>query len=201
VGWEIWRNIIFHWGENFYFQKNFSKKVLTRECTRKIISTLILFPNGVISKSLEIEGLINASCNIGVIETVGEHIKISAMPRAATEFFNRQTEAQISALAVQTSATVNFLQRSPAWPYNPNSTLLKTAQRVYKKIFNREAAATAVHGGLECGIFSAKFAAQNKNLDIISFGPNTYDYHTPDEKLSISSTERVWAFLLEYLKA
>lgn len=171
-------------------------KVLSRETTQKIISALLLFPKGVLSLSREIDGLVNASCNIGVTETTREHVKILAMPRGAARFYNAQTETKISLLAATLGAQTNHLQRSPAWEYNPDSALLKTAQDVYKKTLNREAAATAVHGGLECGIFSEKIPG----LEIISFGPDMYDYHTPDERLSISSTERMWAFLLALLK-
>ncbi|MCL2224336.1 MAG: beta-Ala-His dipeptidase [Defluviitaleaceae bacterium] len=174
--------------------------VLTKENTRKVISALLLIPTGVISESREIDGLVNASCNIGVAETAADYVKISAMPRGAASFYTRQIEAQISALAEYLGAELNFLQRSPAWPYNPNSALLKTAQQAYKSLFSREALATAVHGGLECGIFSAKFAEKNISLDIISFGPNAHDYHTPGERLSISSTARAWEFLLKLLK-
>jgi Di- and tripeptidases len=37
-------------------------------------------------------------------------------------------------------------------------------------------------------------------MDMISFGPNMYDVHTPDEHLSISSTARTWDYLLSVLK-
>ena len=39
-----------------------------------------------------------------------------------------------------------------------------------------------------------------ENLDCVSFGPNNYDIHTPKERLSISSTEKVWKLLVEFLK-
>lgn len=35
---------------------------------------------------------------------------------------------------------------------------------------------------------------------MISFGPDIRDAHTPNENLSISSTENVWYYLLEVLK-
>ena len=50
--------------------------------------------------------------------------------------------------------------------------------------------------GVECGLFEEKLG----ELDMISFGPDIRDAHTPDEHLSISSTERVWEYLLELLK-
>ena len=35
---------------------------------------------------------------------------------------------------------------------------------------------------------------------MISFGPNLYDVHTPNEHMSIKSVQNVWKFLLEILK-
>lgn len=179
------------------FSEKSEMKFLTRDCTKKVISSLLLIPTGAMSRSLEIEGLVNASCNIGVAESTEQHVKISAMPRGVASYYTHQLEVQISALADLMGAEVIFLQRSPEWQYNPDSALLKTSLDIYKTVFKRETAATAVHGGLECGIFSAKIPG----IDIISFGPNAYDYHTPDEKLSISSTKRVWEFLVELLRS
>ena len=37
-------------------------------------------------------------------------------------------------------------------------------------------------------------------LDCVSFGPDIYNIHTTEEKLSISSTQRMWEYLLAILK-
>jgi dipeptidase D len=174
---------------------------LSKEATKNIITALVSIPNGVLAESPEIQGLVDSSCNIGVAETLADHVKISAMPRGSARHFTDEIEAQISEIAQQIGAEVAFLQRSPAWPYNPNSALLQTAQQVYKKMFGNEATATAVHGGLECGIFSEKFAKRGVALDIISLGPTAHDYHTPLERLSISSTAKMWQFLQAVLQS
>ena len=54
----------------------------------------------------------------------------------------------------------------------------------------------AIHAGLECGLLSEKI----KDLDCVSFGPDNFDIHTPKERLSISSTGRVWDFIVEFLR-
>ena len=54
----------------------------------------------------------------------------------------------------------------------------------------------AVHAGLECGLFSGMIPG----LDALSYGPDMWDVHTPSERLSVSSTQRVWDFLKELLK-
>ena len=54
----------------------------------------------------------------------------------------------------------------------------------------------AILAGLECGILSGMLP----DLVCFSFGPNNYDIHTPKERLSISSVQRVWQLILEFLK-
>jgi dipeptidase D len=44
------------------------------------------------------------------------------------------------------------------------------------------------------------FAKKLPGVDMISLGPNIHDVHSPDERVSISSVERVWGFLLMALE-
>ena len=62
-------------------------------------------------------------------------------------------------------------------------------------MFGKELKIEAIHAGLECGLMIAK----KPGLDCVSFGPNMYDIHTTEEKLSISSTQRMWDYLLAVL--
>ena len=63
-------------------------------------------------------------------------------------------------------------------------------------MFNAPANVDAVHAGLECGIIGANYP----EMQMISFGPNIYGAHSPDERVQISSVQKFWSFLLEVLK-
>ena len=67
---------------------------------------------------------------------------------------------------------------------------------IYERMFGKEPVVSAVHAGLECGLFLGK----RPDLDCVSFGPNILDIHSFNEKLDIASTERTWEFLKEILK-
>ena len=84
----------------------------------------------------------------------------------------------------------------PAWEYQESSPLRELMAECYRDLFGKEPKMEAIHAGLECGLLSGKLAG----LDCISFGPNNFDIHTPQERLSISSTERVWNLILEFLR-
>ena len=130
-----------------------------------------------------------------------------SQPGKGAEFFGATPEAgalpagkispRARALAARTGAETRFIERSPAWAYNPESRLLKTVVETYERLNNTEPVVTALHAGLECGILAEKLPG----LDIVSLGPDTFDLHTPDERLSISSAQRVWKFILALLEA
>ena len=171
------------------------EKVLAGQCSKNFIASLLLLPLGVQSMSREIDGLVAASCNIGVLETTDEGLKITCMPRGATDEHVYHIEMQMWALANLTGAKKKFFQRGAAWAFNPDSELLAIFSENYKRMYG-EPKITATHGGLEGGIFIDKLPG----LDVLSLGPDIHDLHTPDERLSISSTQRVWEFLCSVLR-
>ena len=54
----------------------------------------------------------------------------------------------------------------------------------------------ACHAGLECGIIGERY----KGRDMVSFGPNIRNAHSPDECASVSSYQKFWQFFLQLLK-
>ena len=48
-------------------------------------------------------------------------------------------------------------------------------------------------------VLTVEQALNIEGLDCVSLGPDMFDIHTPLERLSISSTERVWNYLLKVL--
>ena len=52
-----------------------------------------------------------------------------------------------------------------------------------------------IHAGLECGIIGSHYP----EMDMISFGPTILGAHSPEEKASISSTQKFWRFFREIL--
>ena len=85
----------------------------------------------------------------------------------------------------------------PAWEDNPDSTIENMCQTAHKEMYGKEAEIVAIHAGVECGLFNEKLG----NLDMISFGPNLYDVHTPEEHMSISSVKNCYEILIKYIKS
>lgn len=164
-------------------------------CKAAVIRLLGSLPNGVKKMSPDIKGLVETSDNIGVLETDENCVRVTVSVRSSEEEEKTALlgEAAIAVTAAGGSYTVSG--EYPAWEYKHESRLREAAAEVYVKQYGSEPVISAIHAGLECGIFCGKL----DGLDCISFGPNILDIHTPDERLDIGSTARVYEFLKELL--
>ena len=103
----------------------------------------------------------------------------------------------IDALAQLLGGSLHVTGAYPAWEYRRESPLRDKLAAVYTQQTGKEPKIEAIHAGLECGLF----AGQLPGLDCVSFGPDLVDIHTTREKMSISSVQRTWQFLLGALAA
>ncbi len=168
----------------------------SKETFQKVVSLLMLLPNGVQTMSDDIEGLVESSNNIGAVKTNDNEVTFICAVRSAViskKYFIYDKIKVVSELA---GASVSSIGDYPAWEYNSDSKIKNLCVKVYEELFNEKAEEEIIHAGLECGIFAKKLPG----VDMISFGPNLYDIHTPNEKASVASIERCWEFLLEVLK-
>ncbi len=169
---------------------------MTENSTKAVISLLNDLPNGVIAMSREIEGLVETSLNLGIMKHTDGKFNCSFSVRSGVDTERDKLSSKLEKIASKHSASIRFYSGYPAWEYKKDSVLRDLMADVYKDMYGKEMTVTAIHAGLECGLFCGKI----KGLDCVSFGPDIFDIHTPYEKLSISSTERTWNYLLNVLR-
>ena len=169
---------------------------LSTESTAKVIGLLCAAPNGVQAMSQDMPGLVQTSLNMGVAK-LGEKFQCTFSVRSSVNEERHALLAQLKRLCELYEGDYSQRGEYPAWEYKKESSLRDTMVRVYTEMYGKEPKVLAIHAGLECGLFSEKLPG----LDCISIGPNMHDIHTSRERLEIGSTERVWKFLLEVLKA
>ena len=174
---------------------NAVKKMFAQKLCKNLVTALLTIPNGVEAMSLAIEGLPETSLNIGVITTTEKEVVLTCSLRSSVVSRKEMLAEQLRIVSETTGATIALSGFYPAWEYDNDSPLRKKAMRIFKEMFGKEAEVSGTHGGLECGIFCEKL----DGVDIISFGPNIYNAHTPDEKMSLSSFKRMWDFLQKLL--
>ncbi|WP_082761204.1 aminoacyl-histidine dipeptidase [Clostridium sp. ATCC 25772] len=173
------------------------EKVFDLDSTLKVLRMLFLIPNGVQTMSMAIDGLVQSSTNIGVVTTENNSVKFDSAVRSSVKSLKKAICDEMIVLTEMIGGTIDFQADYPEWQYKSESAIRNIFTKVYKEMFNKEAEITAIHAGLECGLIGDKF---NGELDQISFGPNIFDVHTPGEHLIVSSTERMFNFLVEVLK-
>lgn len=173
-------------------------RVFSVQSQNNVINYLYLVQNGINSMSMDIKGLVESSLNLGVVTTRENEVEFISAVRSSVRSLKMEVFNRIIALAKLVGGEVSAESNYPEWAYNPDSKIRTVFEETYRKIYGKDAKIDAIHAGLECGLFGEKF---NGEMDMISFGPNLYDVHTPDEHMSISSVQRSWEFLLEALKA
>lgn len=176
-------------------KKESSKKAFTEEATAKAAFLLLVLPLGVQAMSADIPGLVQTSLNLGVMKTEGNVLGLDYSVRSSVGSEKELLIDKIEVLLASVGGSCEVSGEYPAWEYRMNSPLRDKMIAVYKKLYAKEPKIEAIHAGLECGIFSGKI----EDLDCISIGPDMMDIHTTEEKLSISSTERVWDYLCAVL--
>ena len=175
--------------------QNPSGQMFTKELTLNLIDFMASIPNGVQYMSMEIPGLVQTSLNNGVLEEIDGKIKFTTSVRSSVKSALDEIVDILRIQAERCGAEFKKISEYPAWEYSPDSPVRDAAVNVYKKLNNKEPLITAIHAGLECGLLKKTLP----NVDAVSFGPNLYDVHTPNEHMDIASVERVWKFLLAYL--
>lgn len=170
--------------------------VFEKESTKKLMSALMCVPNGVIEMSAEIDGLVETSLNLGILNSEDKAVKLCISLRSnkktAQAYLQRRLETLFDSLDCEYTISGYY----PPWEFKDNSELRDVYCKVYSEHCGKEAKVEAIHAGLECGVFSSGI----DGLDCISVGPEMHDIHTTDEELSISSTNRLFEIIKDVLK-
>ena len=171
--------------------------MLTLRDTSRIISALVLCHNGIRSMSNKVEGLVEASSNLGIVATSEAKIDLTVLSRSCDDNIVDEMIQVFDRLAKQTEASVEHTDRYPGWAYTGSSPLCDDYCRIYREMTGKEAKVMAIHAGLECGLIKHELP----DLDVISIGPDMTDIHTPAESMDLASFERTYNLVLELLKA
>lgn len=153
-------------------------------------------PNGIQTMSAELPGLVESSLNLGVLRTEGFEVVLRYSVRSSVKSLKWIISDRLQYLTEMMGGEYEFEGEYPEWAYKKDSLLRDMASEVYEEMFGRKPKIEAIHAGLECGLFSEKCP----ELDMISVGPDIFDIHTPTERLSISSTQRVYKYLVKMLE-
>lgn len=172
------------------------EKPLSAASKSAFLNLLIGLPHGVMAMSQEIPGLVETSNNLAIVKCKSAEATVLNSTRSSILSALEATRAKLASVAELAGAKIELMEGYPAWSPNLDSELLKTMKSIYKKHAGKEAEIMAIHAGLECGIIGDKFPG----MDMISFGPELKNPHSPDERVHIGSVERFWDLLTATLE-
>lgn len=172
-----------------------SAKGLSVEDTMYLVRAMKATHNGVYRMSPDVKDLVEASNNIARVKLEEGKLEIMCLTRSSVDSTKEDVALQLQAVFNLAGMQVTFTGSYPGWQPNPHSSIVSLMERIYTQLFSESPKVVACHAGLECGIIGAHYP----NMEMVSFGPTIYGAHSPDERVSISSVQKFWGFLLNIL--
>ena len=163
----------------------------------RLIMALCECPHGMIAMSKEMPGLVETSTNLASIKMRDGYIEVNTSQRSSKEPAKHHLKWAVEQALSLACDEVTHGDGYPGWAPNPNSPLLEVVKKAYENLFKAEPKVLAIHAGLECGLFLEKYPY----LDMISIGPQMVGVHSPQERLSIPSTDKCYQWLCQTLKS
>jgi len=162
----------------------------------RLLQTLYACHNGVYTMDASITDLVATSNNLSSVSVANGTIEIACLTRSSIESEKQDLVNKLTATFLLGDFEVQCNGSYPGWQPNSNSSILKVLEKTYLSLFHTKPHINACHAGLECGIIGKCYP----NMEMISFGPTIRGAHSPDERASISSTQKFWMYLQEILK-
>lgn len=170
-------------------------KVMSSMAQFYLVRSMYAAHNGVYRMSADFDDLVETSNNIARVEIGKGKLAIQCLTRSSVESSKMDLATALRSSFELMGCEVEFSGSYPGWTPNPESEILDVLVSIYEKQYNETPRVVACHAGLECGILGANYP----KMDMISFGPTIHGAHSPDEKASISSSQKFWKFLVEIL--
>lgn len=175
--------------------------IIPQDKAQRLIQALYACPHGMMAMSKTMPGLVETSTNLASIkmreDAQGAYIEVNTSQRSSVESKKHDLKQMVECALALACDEVTHGDGYPGWNPNPKSSLLETTHKAYTDLFHKEPQVLAIHAGLECGLFLEKYPY----LDMVSIGPQMYGVHSPQERLSIASTGRCYAWLCRVLES
>ena len=174
--------------------------IIPADKAKVLIQALYACPHGMTAMSKTMPGLVETSTNLASIkmkeDEKGAYIEINTSQRSSIESKKHDIKQMVECALALACDEVTHGDGYPGWAPNPQSPLLETTKKAYSSLFGDEPKVLAIHAGLECGLFLEKYPY----LDMVSIGPQMFGVHSPQERLSITSTGKCWEWLKRVLE-
>jgi dipeptidase D len=152
--------------------------------------------HGVLAMSPDIPGLVQTSTNLAIVSTQHGSVEIETSQRSSIEASKRSAARMVSTVFRMAGFEPAPVGGYPGWKPEPASDIVRAAKSAQQEILGSTPELVAMHAGLECGVIGEK----HPGMQMISFGPQIENPHSPGERLKISSVEPFWKLLTGLLE-
>lgn len=168
-------------------------EVINKENSNKIIDFIEEFQSGAIKKDEQRNVL--QSGNMAKVKTNENDIEIEFSERSNVPEFEKEYLENLESLIKKYDIEIVWNQTLKGVPKREKNTLASECEKVYKELYKEEMEEIVSQGVVEGGFFINK----KPSCEYVCIGPNTFDVHSPSERLSIGSTKKIWKFIKELL--
>lgn len=172
------------------------ERVFSLEDSKNIIQSINLLHQGPVTFSPTIDGLVETSNNVAIVETSDTEIRVLMSTRSSVDAELDAFRMKLATIGHLTGWEVILKPSYPGWNPEPGSPFIKFISSHYEKFAEKELEIKAIHAGLECGIIGAKLPG----MKMVAIGPTALNAHTPDEKVKISTVGAIYNLLLSIVK-
>ena len=161
-----------------------------------VVDLLASLHHGVLAMSPDVPGLVQNSTNLATLSLIDGLVEIVTSQRSAIES-SKNGAANLVATACRLAGfETEHVGSYQGWKPEPESEIVRQLQQVNKKLYGEPAKLVIMHAGLECGVIGGKYPG----MQMVSFGPQIENPHSPNERVQISSVEPFWQYLCAVLE-
>lgn len=168
---------------------------LSSKTSDALHALLSQIPHGPLSYNEDVEGLVQTSNNLGMVNTLDDIIEVTMHSRSSVQKELEDLRNHLHTLGITHGAHVVMGKTYPGWKSSPQTPFLSFIKNMYETVYS-SVTFTGVHAGLECGVLSGL----NPHLQLASIGPQIENAHTPRERVNIESVEIMWKVIKEIIQ-
>lgn len=175
-------------------KRKFEKiEVFSKFTTRKVINFVNRFVNGPVEYDENNNVILSA--NMGAVKMLENAVRFEYSLRSNDIILRNLYLENLKEIEKTNNINITWEQELKGIEPNYNSSLVEKCAKIYKEIFNVDIEVKISQGVLEGGFFNDKI----KGLEYICIGADTYDVHSPKERVSIKSIGEVWDYIKQII--
>ncbi len=172
-------------------------EIIARADAQQLVDLLASLHHGVLAMSPEVPGLVQDSTNLATVSMIGDTVTVATSQRSAIESSKIAAAKMVATVCRLAGFEVEHSGSYPGWKPEPNSDIVRKLKAVHEELFGNSPGLVAMHAGLECGVIGEKYPG----MQLISFGPQIENPHSPHERVEIASVATFWSYLRAVLES